>query len=249
MHITTIIGTDKDGVTSHLAHTFLESFFNAEKDIYTLPSDGPALCTGCMRCFDTGEQACPHADRVRRIENSLLMSDLIVIASPTYTLHTPDALTALLNHFAYRFMPHRPHPDMFRKRAVVITQAAGYGSKNVAREIAENLSWWGIPNVHRLTFHAMCLNLDESPKQKEILLGKTRNLGNKMAAVDYMKAPAIPVPTKIKFYMCRAIMKKRKKDDPENPDVRWWESCGFLEKGTPWHTAPDAAATSIHNPD
>ena len=36
-------------------------------------------------------------------------------------MHATGAMKAMLDHFAYLWMPHRPAPELFAKRAVIIT--------------------------------------------------------------------------------------------------------------------------------
>jgi len=67
--------------------------------------------------------------------------------SPAYVFHATGAMKALLDHFAYRWMPHRPAPEMFTKRAVILTQCLGAGAKSAARDIKHSLSWWGVPKI------------------------------------------------------------------------------------------------------
>ena len=114
---------------------------------YYLPADGPNFCTGCTNCFLNGENTCKDADKVSVIEKSLLEADLIVMTSPAYVMHTTGAMKTLLDHFGYRWMPHRPAPEMFSKRAVIITQCLGAGAKSTAKDIKHSLSWWGISEI------------------------------------------------------------------------------------------------------
>ena len=65
----------------------------------------------------------------------------------TDLFHTTGAMKAFLDHFAYRWMPHRPAPEMFGKRAVIITQCLGAGAKSAAKDIKHSLSWWGISKI------------------------------------------------------------------------------------------------------
>lgn len=133
MKITVINGTEKHGVTYRLKEIFL-SGFKGKADIseYYLPKDCPAFCTGCTSCFIKGEQACKDADKIRRIEKSLLEADLIIMTSPAYVFHATGAMKAFLDHLGYRWIPHRPAPEMFGKRAVIITQCLGAGAKSAA---------------------------------------------------------------------------------------------------------------------
>ena len=132
MKITVINGTEKHGVTYKLKELFLEQFNHAEITEYYLPKDCPAFCAGCTTCFTKGENTCKDHSYISAIEKSLLDADLIVMTSPAYVMHATGAMKALLDHLAYRWMPHRPAPEMFGKRAVIITQCLGAGAKSAA---------------------------------------------------------------------------------------------------------------------
>ncbi len=141
MKITVINGTEKRGVTYRLKEIFLSEFRgNADITEYALPKDCPNFCVGCTSCIRKGETTCKDADVIGMIENSLLEADLIVMTSPAYVMHTTGAMKALLDHFAYRWMPHRPAAAMFSKRAVILTQCLGAGAKSAARDIRHSLS-------------------------------------------------------------------------------------------------------------
>jgi len=73
------------------------------------------------------------------------------MTSPAYVFHATGAMKALLDHFAYRWIPHRPAPEMFGKRAVIITQCLGSGAKSAAKDIKHSLSLWGISKIKIFT--------------------------------------------------------------------------------------------------
>ncbi len=147
MKITVINGTEKRGVTCKLKNIFLEQFQSAEITEYYLPKDCPSFCAGCTSCFMRGEETCKDYLYVNTIEKSLKEADLIVMTSPVYVLHATGAIKALLDRLAYRWMPHRPAPEMFKKRAVIITQGVGSGAKSTAKDIKDSLSRWGISKI------------------------------------------------------------------------------------------------------
>ena len=148
MNITVINGTEKHGVTYRLKETFLTEFRDeANITEYYLPKDCPNFCVGCLNCTLKGEKTCKDAEYIRKMDESLLKADLIVMTSPAYVFHVTGAMKALLDHFAYRWMPHRPAPEMFGKRAVIITQCLGSGAKSAAKDIKHSLSWWGISEI------------------------------------------------------------------------------------------------------
>ena len=142
MKITVINGTEKKGVTYRLKELFLEHLRDsAEITEFYLPKDCPSFCVGCTTCFLKDEHKCKDREYVEKIEKALLEADLLVFTSPTYVFHATGAMKAMLDHFGYRWMPHRPAKEMFGKRAVVITQALGSGDKSAAKDIKDSLSW------------------------------------------------------------------------------------------------------------
>lgn len=119
MNITVINGTEKHGVTYRLKEMFLAEFRDkATITEHYLPKDCPSFCTGCLSCTLKGESTCKDAEYIGRIDKSLLEADLIVMTSPAYVFHATGAMKTFLDHFAYRWIPHRPAPEMFGKRAV-----------------------------------------------------------------------------------------------------------------------------------
>lgn len=148
MKIVVVNGTEKHGVTYKLKEMFLDRFkTKAEITEYYLPKDCPNFCKGCASCCLNGEQTCKDFEYIQAVEKSLLEADLIVMTSPSYVMHATGAMKTLLDHFAYRWMPHRPLAEMFGKRAVVITQCLGAGARSAAKDIKHSLSWWGISSI------------------------------------------------------------------------------------------------------
>ncbi len=237
MRITVINGTEKHGVTWRLKEMFLEPFRRrAEITEYYLPRDCPAFCTGCVNCVLKGENFCKDAACIQKIEGSLLEADLIVMTSPAYVMHATGAMKSLLDHFAYRWMPHRPAPQMFKKRAVVITQCLGAGAKSAAKDIRHSLSWWGISEIYVFAEPLMEDTVWEklTEKRKRKLTGKMRALSKKFAGIDYTEPAKTGVVTKVKFYFCRMMQKSLYKNNPEYPDAKYWAEQGWLEKSRPW---------------
>lgn len=237
MKITVINGTEKHGVTYRLKELFL-SEFEEKADIteYYLPRDCPAFCIGCINCMLKGENTCKDADKIRRIELSLLEADLIVMTSPAYAFHATGAMKAFLDHLSYRWMPHRPAPEMFTKRAVILTQCLGMGGKTAAKDIKHSLSWWGVSKIGVFTGALMsdivCEKLTE--RRRAFLTQKVKKTARKFARMDYVKPAHTNLITKIKFLLCRAIQKSLHKANPEYLDSRYWAEQGWLGRIRPW---------------
>ena len=156
MKIAVINGTEKRGVTYRMKEIFLEQFRDdSEITEYYLPKDGPGFCMGCTACFRNDQIRCKDSEKVQKIEKSMLEADLLVFTSPAYVFHATGAMKAMLDHFGYRWMPHRPAKEMFGKRAVIITQCLGAGGRSTAKDIKDSLSWWGISDIKVVSFKLM----------------------------------------------------------------------------------------------
>lgn len=237
MNITVINGTEKHGVTYRLKELFLSEFKGQANIVeYDLPRDCPGFCNGCTSCIVKGESACKDAEKIGKIETSLLKADLIVMTSPAYVFHATGAMKAFLDHFAYRWLPHRPAPEMFGKRAVILTQCLGAGAKSAAKDIKHSLSWWGISKIGVFTGALMGDVVWErlSEKKQAQLTGKVKRLAQKFAHVDYAKPAHVRLVAKCKFFCCRAMQKAVQRSNPESLDARYWAQQGWLGKGRPW---------------
>ena len=236
MKITVINGTEKRGVTYRLKEIFLRNFQGAEIAEFYLPKDCPSFCVGCASCFMKGEDKCKDFYYINAIEKSLLEADLIVMTSPAYVMHATGAMKALLDHLAYRWMPHRPASEMFGKRAVIITQCIGAGAKSTAQDIKHSLSWWGISKIG--VFGSALMNdiiWDKiSEKRRKKLTKKINKLSCRFAKINYMKPAHTKLLTKIKFKFCRLIQKKVRKNGEAGLDNEYWYNNGWLGKSRPW---------------
>ncbi len=237
MNITVINGTEKHGVTYRLKEIFLTKFKDkANITEYYLPKDCPNFCSGCISCTLKGENTCKDAEYIGRIDKSLLEADLIVMTSPAYVFHATGAIKAFLDHFAYRWMPHRPAPEMFGKRAVIITQCLGMGAKSAAKDIKHSLSWWGVSKIGVFRGALMgSIFWDElSEKKQQELTRKVKKLSEKFAHMDYTKPAHTNLITKTKFTCCRMMHKSLYKNNPEYFDSKYWAQQGWLDNCRPW---------------
>lgn len=237
MKITVINGTEKHGVTYRLKELFLEEFKQkAAITEFYLPKDCPSFCTGCTNCILKGEHTCKDAEYIQKIAASLLESDLIVMTSPAYVMHTTGAMKALLDHFAYLWMPHRPAPEMFTKRAVIITQCLGAGAKSTAKDIKHSLSWWGISKIKVFTGKLMGdIVWDKlTEKKRSELTKRMKRLSEKLSRIHYEKPAQANTVTRTKFLFCRMLQKSLHKKDPAYLDGKYWYDQGWLDKSRPW---------------
>ena len=237
MKITVINGTEKFGITYRLKEMFLEPFKgHAEITEFYLPKDGPGFCSGCTACFLKDQNLCKDAEKVQKIEKALLEADLLVFTSPSYVMHVTGAMKALLDHFGYRWMPHRPAAEMFQKRAVIITQCLGAGDRSTAKDIKDSLSWWGISSIRILSFKLMSdITWEKLPEKKRAkMTRKVAGVAGRLASTDLAKPAHTSLPTKAKFYMVRMLQTDLGKKDPEYTDYKYWKANGWLDRSRPW---------------
>ena len=216
---------------------FLEPFKGkAEITEFYLPKDGPGFCIGCTQCFRNNQELCKDAACIRKIEKALLEADLLVFTSPSYVMHATGAMKALLDHFGYRWMPHRPAKEMFSKRVLIITQSLGAGEKSTAKDIKDSLSWWGISYIKKCNFKLMSeIQWDKLNDKKRLeMTNGMAKMARKFSRLDYSKKAHTNLITKVKFYMVRMLQTKLGKDNPEYTDFKYWKANGWLDKVRPW---------------
>ena len=239
MKITVINGTEKHGVTWQLKEIFLDEFRNrTEITEFYLPKDGPGFCTGCTVCFMDDEHRCKDAESVQKIEKAILEADLLVLTSPAYVFHATGAMKVMLDHFGYRWMPHRPAKEMFGKRAVIITQCLGAGGKSAAKDMKDSLSWWGISSIRVCSFKLMSdIHWDKIPeKKREQMRAKLAHIAGQIKQIDFTRPARTGLITRFKFYAVRMMQKGLGKDNPEYTDYKYWKRNGWIERKRPWQT-------------
>lgn len=237
MKITVVNGTEKHGVTYRLKEIFLDGLRDqADITEFYLPKDCPNFCTGCITCFHGDENKCKDAEFIQKIEKALLEADLLIFTSPAYVFHATGAMKAMLDHFGYRWMPHRPAKEMFGKRAVIITQCLGSGAKSTAKDIKDSLSWWGISKIKVVSFKLMAdIDWNKIPdKKKAAFQKKLGSAAAKMRAIDYTRPAHTRFMVKAKFYVVRMLQTSLGKQDPEYTDFKYWNENGWIGKDRPW---------------
>jgi len=237
MNITVFNACQKKGATYNLKEIFLKSFRNkASITEFYLPKDCPNFCLGCLNCFNDDEKKCKDADYIQKIEKALLSADLLVFVSPTYVYHTTGSMKAMLDHLAYRWMPHRPAGEMFSKRAIIITQALGAGTKSCLKDIKDSLSWWGISYIKECRINLLSEAVWEKipNKKKDKMKNKLDKIAKKLLKIDYTKPAHTSLITKCKFYIIRAMQKGIGKENEEYTDYKYWKRKGWIDKKRPW---------------
>lgn len=231
MKVVLISGTDHKGSTYSTGRMLAEKVTSPENiSEFFLPRDFGEFCCSCKNCFGKGADKCPHYEKLRQITETIDSSDLIILTSPVYVYHCTGQMKALLDHYGWRWMVHRPEEKMFRKQAVVVATAAGAGMKSTLKDMADSCFFWGIPKTYRLgkAVHQVNWN-DVSPKIKQALEKKTDALARKIRKKNGNVRPGLK--TKGFFSIMRMLQRT---DALSHTDHDYWEAKGWLGKKRPW---------------
>lgn len=231
MNSVIIHGQSHRGSTWHIAETLAKQV-GGPVTSFMLPRDFSAFCVGCNQCFMKDEKRCPHYEQLAPITEALNRADLIILASPVYVYHATGAMKAFLDHYAYRWMLHRPDPEMFFKQGVVISTAAGSGTKSANKDMADSLSFWGISHIERLGFNVRAVSWETVPPAKKAEISKKIS----QTARQIQKRAGRVKPgfkTKAMFNLMRRISR----GGLSETDKAYWQKQGWTGKGRPWKKA------------
>ncbi|QOR35467.1 flavodoxin family protein [Clostridium sp. 'deep sea'] len=96
-------------------------------------------CTGCMKCFNSGEQYCPLKDDVKLLATKLVKADGIIFASPVYAISISATMKKVIDRLAYIF--HRP--ELIAKPAISVVTTFGGGLKPTQKYLKMVAKGWG----------------------------------------------------------------------------------------------------------
>ena len=111
---------------------------------FYLPQDMPHVCAGCYACMNGREDKCGGHEYMQKLIAAIDDSELIIFCAPTYVYHIPGQVKTLLDHFAYRWLVHRPDLSLMCKQVLIITTAAGGGMKSTVRDLRDSMNYWGV---------------------------------------------------------------------------------------------------------
>ncbi len=232
MNIVAIYGSERKGSTFNIVRLFLERMRvdGGSLTEFFLPKDMPHFCAGCSSCFRKGEEYCPHAASIAPIREAMIKADLIIFSSPVYVLRVSGQMKALLDHFAFQFMIHRPAKEMFKKTALVVTTGAGGGMKGVLKDIRASLDMWGVGKVFTCGAAGFASDWESvSEKNKARIEKNVDRLSARIIATAGRVKPRMKV--KLLFSVFRLVHKRF----ATNPaDKQYWKSQGWLAGARPW---------------
>lgn len=195
-----------------------------------LPRDMPNFCVGCTKCILQDEQLCPHNEYTLPAAKLMNEADLLIFTTPVYVFHTTGQMKTFLDHFAYRWMVHRPEKSMFNKQAVVISTAAGAGMRPTNKDVTDSLYFWGVGRVYKYGIAVQATGWKGvSDKKKEKISHSMDKLCSKIKKRENNVTACLK--TKILFKVMRIFQKKI---GISPLDKIYWQNNGWLDKKRPW---------------
>lgn len=228
MKITVIHGQSHKGSTYHIAHSLAEKLDGEITEIF-LPGDFGDFCVGCTACFTESETKCPHYKKLSPITMAIDEADVLIFASPVYVYHATGAMKALLDHYGWRWMVHRPEERMFSKQAVCISTAAGAGMKSTNRDMADSAFWWGVAKTYKYGVAVAETSWERvGEKKKQRVEKQISALARKISKKQGHVKPSFK--TKLFFTVMRQMQKRGR----NKADTDYWNAKGWTEKARPW---------------
>ncbi|MCM1055512.1 MAG: NAD(P)H-dependent oxidoreductase [Bacteroides sp.] len=228
MKTTIIHGQSHKGSTYHLAHSLAEKT-GGEIAEFFLPRDFNEFCVGCTNCFTDSETKCPHYEKLFPITQAIDEADVIILASPVYVYHASGAMKALLDHYGWRWMVHRPEEKMFSKQAVCISTAAGAGMKSTNKDMADSIFWWGAGKAYRLGIAVNETSWERVKDKKKLAVDKKLSV-----IAEKIKARQGKVKPSLKTKVFFSVMRIAQKHGWNEADMNYWREKGWTEKKRPW---------------
>lgn len=232
MKIVLVHGQNHKGSTYHIGKMIAEKI-ELEKEIteFFLPKDLNHFCLGCYKCIE-GDENCPFYEEKNQIMGVVEAADLLIFTTPTYCMHVSAPMKAFLDLTFTYWISHRPRKSMFSKKAVVVSTAAGMGTKSAIKDITTALFYWGIPFVKSYGIAVQAMNWDMvNAKKKEKIERDTTRLAKKLSST---KRPSVGIKTRFMFKMMAGMQSAGMGSSPIEKE--YWEENGWLGKKRPWNS-------------
>lgn len=198
---------------------------------FFLPRDLDHFCLGCCRCL-TDERQCPFYEEKKVILDAMESAELMVFTTPTYCMRASAPMKSLIDLTFINWMPHRPRPSMFHKKAVIVSTAAGAGMGGAIKDIKTCLSYWGVPYIRTMGFAVQSAGWDGVSKpMKKRIEAKADALAKKV------RSAKVHVGLKTHFLFNIMRLSNRRpatQATPMSEDYRYWQANGWFDGKRPY---------------
>ena len=230
MKIVMIHGQNHKGSTYKIGR-MIANKISREDDIveFFLPRDLNHFCLGCYACIEDVTK-CPFYEEKNKIMTAVESADLLIFTTPTYCLRASAPMKSFIDLTFNYWMIHRPRKCMFSKRAIVVSTAAGIGTKSAIKDITTTLLYWGVPSIITYGISVQAMNwAGVADKKKQKIEKDTTRIANKVLK---RKRVTAGLKTKALFMMMRMMQKKDWGSG--EAEKMYWDKNGWLGKERPW---------------
>lgn len=224
MKVVVIHGQSHKGSTYHITKLLVDELVKDKCEVLEFQTNDIKPCVGCFSCFIKDEKLCPQRSAVAPIIESIEQSDIIIVESPNYCMGMSGQLKTFFDHMGYRWITHRPHPSMKNKTGVAISTTAGVGASKTTKSIKQQMFWWGVAKIYRISVTVASFNWDEiKHNKKAVIIKRVKKVARKISKTADNVKPGI------KWRFLFNLMKAQQKGATWNSiDQKHWKDNGWI---------------------
>ncbi len=230
MKIVMLNGQNHKGSTYHIGRMIADKI-EGQNEIteFFFPKDLNHFCAGCYRCIED-VSACPYYEEKKKIIDAIDSANLLIVTTPTYCMHMSAPLKSFFDLTFDLWMAHRPMESMFKKRAVIVSTAAGTGTKSAMKDVQDCLFYLGVPKIYKYGLAVQAMGWDGvAAGKKEQIEKKTAILAQKLSTnVEHSAG----LKTGFMFKILGMMQKKGWNSSPI--ETLYWKEKGWLDGKKPW---------------
>ena len=183
-----------------------------------------------MRKDENCDDTWTKYEEKNRIMSEVEAADLLIFTTPTYCMRASAPMKSFIDLTFNYWMVNRPRKCMFNKQAVVVSTAAGSGTKTAIKDITNTLLYWGVPSVMTYGISVQAMNWEGVVDNKKKKIEKdTEKIVHRILNTKCVKAGV-----KIKgLFMIMRMMQQKGWGSGEE-EKKYWENNGWFGKGRPW---------------
>ena len=230
MKIVMLNGQNHKGSTYHIGRMIADKI-EGENEIteFFFPKDLNHFCVGCYQCIEDFS-ACPYFEEKKKLIDSIDAADILIITTPTYCMHMSAPLKSFFDLTFDLWMSHRPMESMFKKKAVIVSTAAGTGIKSAMKDVEDCLFFLGVSEIHKYGMAVQAMSWDGVSSDKKEKIGKTTNkLARKLSSNN-----STSVGIKMRFMFWMMVMMQKKGWNSSLVETQYWKEKGWLDGKKPW---------------
>lgn len=230
MKIVMLNGQNHKGSTYHIGRMIADKI-EGENEIteFFFPKDLNHFCAGCYQCIEE-VSACPYYEEKKKIIETIDAADILIVTTPTYCMHMSAPLKSFFDLTFDLWMSHRPMESMFKKKAIIVSTAAGTGIKSAMKDVEDCLLYLGVPEIYKYGMSVQAMSFDGvAADKKEKIEKKTAILARKLSKTT---APSIGIKTRFMFWMMGMMQKKGW--NSSLIETQYWKEKGWFDGKKPW---------------